>query len=127
VKANVGACGYPAERIRYVVGVVEDTLPTQTPSEIALLRLDQGRAGRPAPALVRGGILIIDDYGAYEEAHKAPDEYFAENGITFFLGRVDEHVRISVKQLARRLRHPYQGDRTGSLAAPVRGTSAALA
>jgi hypothetical protein len=105
VKANVEKVGYPAERIRYVKGLVEDTLPAVAPERIAILRLDTDfyRSTKHElvhlfPRLERGGILILDDYGAFAGSRQATDEYFAENGVCFFLGRVDEHVRIGVKQ-----------------------------
>ena len=40
VRANMAATGYPAERIRFVEGRVEDTIPASAPERIALLRLD---------------------------------------------------------------------------------------
>src|SRR6185436_8666218 len=40
VRANLHTVGYPEDRIHYVVGRVEDTLPSHAPPTIALLRLD---------------------------------------------------------------------------------------
>ena len=40
VAADVMASGYPAERLHFVEGAVEQTIPAQAPSELALLRLD---------------------------------------------------------------------------------------
>ena len=40
VQRNVGSVGYPAERVHFVRGMVEDTIPEQAPEQIALLRLD---------------------------------------------------------------------------------------
>ena len=50
------------------------------------------------PKLENGGILIIDDYGHWQGAKKAVDEYFKMNNIKIFLNRVDYTCRIGVKQ-----------------------------
>jgi O-methyltransferase len=85
-----------------VKGKVEDTIPANIPERIALLRLDTDfyRSTRHElehlyPRLERGGVLIIDDYGAYVGARQATDEYFASR--PFLLNRIDEHVRCGVK------------------------------
>jgi O-methyltransferase len=104
VQERVLSLGYPAERIHFVKGLVENTIPQQTPEKIALLRLDTDfyRSTKHElihmyPRLQRGGILIIDDYGALHGARVATDEYLKENNIPFFPARIDEHVRIGVK------------------------------
>jgi O-methyltransferase len=40
VKRNMALTGYPSQLVHYVVGKVEDTIPSSAPDEIALLRLD---------------------------------------------------------------------------------------
>src|SRR4029077_483937 len=40
VQANLKSIGYPEELLKFVAGTVEETLTRETPSEIALLRLD---------------------------------------------------------------------------------------
>jgi Macrocin-O-methyltransferase (TylF) len=71
-----------------VEGKVEDTLPAHAPEQIALLRLDMDwyestrhELVHLDPQLVRGGVLIIDDYGHWQGARKATDEYFQNNNI----------------------------------------------
>jgi tetratricopeptide (TPR) repeat protein len=103
-KANIDLIGYPRDRIFYVKGLVEETLPKHAPSEIALLRLDTDFYSSTKHELVHlfpripvGGILIIDDYGVFRGSQLAVDEYFRENNIRFFLGRADANVRIGVK------------------------------
>ena len=39
-QANMASTGYPEERLHFIQGKVEDTLPDQAPPQIALLRLD---------------------------------------------------------------------------------------
>ena len=40
VQAGMSRTGYPADRIHYHAGLVQDTIPAQAPEQIALLRLD---------------------------------------------------------------------------------------
>lgn len=104
VQQTVGGSGYPADKIQYIVGKVEDTIPATLPEQIALLRLDTDWYSSTRhelihlfPRLVSGGILIIDDYGYWKGARQAVDEYFAETGIPIFLSRMDDTGRIAIK------------------------------
>lgn len=49
------------------------------------------------PKLTKGGILIIDDYGFWQGARIAIDEYIEKNNIKLFLNRIDDTGRIAVK------------------------------
>jgi len=105
VEAAVASTGYPAERIHCVEGMVEETLPGRAPERIALLRLDtdwyestKHELVELYPRLVTGGVLIVDDYGHYDGARRAVDEYFAEAGERVMLSRIDYTGRIAVKQ-----------------------------
>ena len=96
--------GYPRDLIRFVVGPVEETLPAQTPGAIALLRLDTDwyesthrELVHLYPSLTEGGVLIIDDYGHWEGARRAVDEYFASEAQPLLLSRVDYTGRMGVK------------------------------
>lgn len=103
VRANVGSTGYPTDRQTYVVGPVEETLlDRELPEQIALLRLDTDfhdstRAEMEVlyPRLVPGGILILDDYGYWQGARKAVDDYFADKPV--LLVRLDNSARLVVK------------------------------
>jgi O-methyltransferase len=104
VCAAVLSTRYPEQRIHLVEGLVEDTLPAEAPEEIALLRLDtdwyrstKHELEQLYPRLAPGGVLIIDDYGHWQGARRAVDEYFGENRITLLLNRVDGTARIGVK------------------------------
>jgi hypothetical protein len=73
VRSAVLSTGYPAEQVRFVQGKVEDTIPGQIPEQIALLRLDtdwyestRHEMIHLFPRLVRGGVLLIDDYGHWQ-------------------------------------------------------------
>jgi hypothetical protein len=50
------------------------------------------------PLLAGGGVLIIDDYGHWEGARRAVDEYFDAHGGRLLLNRIDYTGRIAVKQ-----------------------------
>jgi O-methyltransferase len=104
VKANLASTGYPAERIHYVQGKVEATIPATLPERIALLRLDtdwyestRHELQHLYPLLAKHGVLIIDDYGHWQGARQAVDEYFANAAEPVFLHRVDYTARLHVK------------------------------
>ncbi len=104
VKNNVRKTPYPWERFHFISGKVEDTLPNFKAERIALLRLDTDwyestkcELEHLYPHLCKGGILIIDDYGHFEGAHKAVDEYIATLDHPVFLNRIDYTARAAVK------------------------------
>ncbi len=105
VKKNVYSMGYHPEKIHFVQGRVEDTIPAIKPDKISLLRLDtdwyestKHELEHLFPGLSRGGVLILDDYGHWKGARKATDEYFRDKKIDIFLSRVDYTCRIGIKQ-----------------------------
>lgn len=109
VRANMGGTGYPAARIRYVKGPVEQTLrdPQNLPELIAVLRLDTDwyestrvELEQLYPRLTPGGVLIVDDYGHWQGARKAVDEFFAARGEPILLNRIDDTGRVGVKSPA---------------------------
>jgi O-methyltransferase len=104
VKANLEGTGYPMEKICFVRGKVEETLPSQVPSAICMLRLDtdwyestRHELLHLYPLLMQGGVLIIDDYGFWQGARKAVDEYFQEPGRAILLHRIDATGRIAIR------------------------------
>ena len=62
-----------------------------------LVRVDTPRAQDAVPALVSGGVLIIDDFGHWEGARKAVEEYIAAHRLRLLLCRLDYTGRIAVK------------------------------
>lgn len=104
VQHNVRSTGYPEARLSFVQGRVEDTIPHTAPDQIALLRLDtdwyestKHELTHLYPRLAPGGVLIIDDYGYWQGARKAVDEYFAEHDTNIFFARVDSTARVATK------------------------------
>jgi O-methyltransferase len=104
VTKNMVDTGYPANLLHYVEGRVEETLPKAAPERIALLRLDTDwyesthhELIHLYPRLVRGGVLIIDDYGYWKGARKAVDEFLAVLPEPVLLHRIDDTGRAVVK------------------------------
>jgi hypothetical protein len=104
VKRNVSDTGYDPSQIVFVKGKVEDTIPGNAPEQIALLRLDTDwyestyhELLHLYPRLSVGGVLLIDDYGHWEGARKAVDQYVAEKQLKLLLNRIDYTGRVGVK------------------------------
>lgn len=105
VRAVVLATGIETSRVHFIKGKVEDTLPAQAPDQIGLLRLDtdwyestRHELEHLYPRLVSGGVIIIDDYGHWQGARKATDEYLAGHNIPLLLNRIDYTARIGIKR-----------------------------
>jgi O-methyltransferase len=103
VKEGLSEVDYPEDRIHYVVGKVEDTVPDSAPETIAILRLDtdwyestKHELDHLYERLAPGGVLIIDDYGTWKGSKDATDEFLAKTGEPLLLTRV-HRSRIAVK------------------------------
>jgi O-methyltransferase len=105
VRELLMTASYPLERLHFVRGPVEQTLPGSAPESIALLRLDTDwyESTRHEleclyPRISPGGVLIIDDYGHWEGCRQAVDEYFSSGkAAPPLLNRIDYTARIAVK------------------------------
>lgn len=105
VKKNLLSTGYPAERLHFIPGKVEDTLPNSGLGPIAMLRLDTDwyESTRQEmihlyPLLVERGVLIIDDFGHWQGAREAVEEFFREHPEhQLLLQRTDYTARMAVK------------------------------
>jgi hypothetical protein len=104
VRRNVGKMGYPKEKLHFVQGKVEDTIPESAPERIALLRLDtdwyestRHELTHLYPRLAAGGVLIVDDYGHWQGSRRAVDEWIAQTGVQILLNRIDYTGRVAVK------------------------------
>jgi hypothetical protein len=105
VQNNLSAINYPNNKIHYIKGKVEETIPGDIPDEIAILRLDTDwyestlhELNYLYPKLTDGGVLIIDDYGHWKGCRKAVDEYFQKHNIQIYLSRIDYTCRIGIKR-----------------------------
>ena len=104
VRRNLSATGYPTELIAFVPGRVEETIPVAAPDQIAVLRLDtdwyestRHELEHLFPRLAAGGVLIIDDYGHWQGARRAVDEFLAASKAPLLLSRIDYTGRLAVK------------------------------
>ena len=104
VSSNIGNTGYPMQNVFLLKGKVEDTIPATIPGKIALLRLDTDWYESTAhellhlyPLLASKGVLIIDDYGHWQGARQAVDEYIAKNKLSLLLNRIDYTGRLAIK------------------------------
>jgi len=104
VQANLRSTGYDEEKLIFVKGMVEDTIPGLAPESIALLRLDTDWHASTRhelihlyPRLQPGGVMMIDDYGHWQGARKAVDEYLSGLDVPLLLQRVDYTVRSAIK------------------------------
>lgn len=104
VTRNVTTTGYPLDLIKFIEGDVAETLNESTPDTIALLRLDTDwyESTRKSlevlyPRLAVGGVCILDDYGHWQGARKAVDEYFAALGHRPLMHPIDYSGRIFLK------------------------------
>jgi O-methyltransferase len=96
--------GYPREKIHYVCGRVESTIPACIPDQIALLRLDTDwyesnfhELVHLYPKLAPGAPVIIDDYGYWQGARKAVDEFLSTINDKILLHRIDNNGRAFVR------------------------------
>ena len=104
VEANVRSTGYPIEKFVFVEGDVAVTLQEHTPLQISLLRLDTDwyestKVGLEVlyPRLAVGGVCILDDYGHWQGARQAVDEYFAALGKRPYMHPIDFSGRVFIK------------------------------
>lgn len=104
VQRNLVSTGYPPDQVHYIVGAVEQTLPLSAPEVIAYLRLDTDWYASTLhelqhlfPLVSRLGVVTIDDYGHWEGARKATDEYLVAHGISALLHRIDYSGRQFIK------------------------------
>lgn len=87
VRAGMDETGYPRERVHLHRGRVEDTVPEHAPAQIALLRLDTDWYESTRHELEHlydrvpsGGVIVFDDYGYWQGAREAVDEFLERSG-----------------------------------------------
>lgn len=105
VRNNLVLAGVDVSTCIFVAGDVGKTLiEEKLPTEIALLRLDTDWYESTLielevlfPKLASGGVIIIDDYGHWEGARKAVDEYFEKQRVKPLLIPLDYTGRICIK------------------------------
>lgn len=103
VKSGMAEVPYPEDHVHYHKGLVEETVPSEAPEQISILRLDTDWYASTLhelehlyPRLSPGGVLLLDDYGWWQGSREAVDEFLAKTGVRLLLLRMDEG-RIAVK------------------------------
>lgn len=96
VRANFERYGMLDERVRFLVGWFQETLPAAPIERLAVLRLDGDMYESTMvaldalyPKLSPGGYVIVDDYGALRRCRRAIDDYRRSHGITEPIETVD--------------------------------------
>jgi hypothetical protein len=86
----------PLERVHFVIGRYEDTLPNFKPPSLAFLHVDCDWYASVKlclhtfyDAVAPGGAVVFDDYGHWSGCRKAVDEFMAERGISVSLTPID--------------------------------------
>lgn len=104
VRKNIEKANYPVKNFHLVKGRVEETIPRLAPDRISLLRLDtdwyestKHELHHLWPRLSHGGVIIIDDYGYWQGARRAVDEFWAELPNAPLLNRIDDTGRSAIK------------------------------
>ena len=117
VRENMYSTGYPPDRLVFVKGNVEDTIPRTAPERISLLRLDTDfyestyhELKYLYPRLSEQGVLILDDYGHWKGHREAVDRYFRETEHRILLCRVDYTGRIGIKLPSYSRTVPHNGN-----------------
>jgi len=103
VRSVMFSSGYDKDKIHFIKGRVEDTLPRFAPSDISILRLDtdfyqstccelEHLFGR----ISHRGVIIVDDYGSWKGVREAWDEFIRKNKVNILMNRIDYSGRIGV-------------------------------
>lgn len=103
VQAGFADVPYPLDRVHFVKGPVEETVPGVLPERVSILRLDTDWYESTAhelkhmyDRLVPGGVLLLDDYGWWQGSRVAVDEFLDRTGERLLLIRMGTG-RIAVK------------------------------
>ena len=92
VKNRLRTTGYPEDKLYYIVGDVMETLKNKStiPEKIAILRLDTDwyesskyELEQMYDNVVKGGVIIFDDYYHWDGQRRATDDYFQSINIKY--------------------------------------------
>jgi len=92
VQNRLKSTGYPEHHLHYIVGDVMKTLEdiTTIPTKIAILRLDTDwyesskyELEQMYDNVVKGGVIIFDDYYHWDGQRRATDDFFASKNISY--------------------------------------------
>lgn len=101
---NMEMTSYPKEHYVFLEGDVRETVLEKSPDQISLLRLDTdtyettlSELENLYPKLVKGGVLLLDDYGYSKGVRKAVDDYFDTPESVLFFQRANFSSRTAIK------------------------------
>jgi hypothetical protein len=106
VQNRLLSTGYPSSRLHYIVGDVLETLKVEAniPKQIAILRLDTDwyesskfELVKLYDNVVKGGVIIFDDYYFWNGQRKATDEFFKERGIDYTITKINGQTGAIIK------------------------------
>lgn len=92
VQNRLNSTGYPPNRLHYMVGDVMETLKDKAtiPEKIAILRLDTDwyesskyELEQMYDNVVKGGVIIFDDYYLWDGQRRATDDFFKRIGVHY--------------------------------------------
>jgi len=96
VKGNFQRYGVLDDRVRFLPGFFQDSLPSAPIERLALLRIDADMYQSTMEVLQRlydkvsvGGYVIVDDYGAMSSCRAAVDEFRSRNTVEEELVTID--------------------------------------
>lgn len=96
VRDNFRRYGLLDDQVEFLHGWFNETLPTVSDKQWAVIRIDADMYGSTIealrnlyPRLSPGGFLIVDDYASIEPARRAVDDYRRERGIQEPLQQID--------------------------------------
>jgi hypothetical protein len=113
VRETVATSGYPIEKLKFLKGAFEQTLPKIVPDRVALLRLDTAWYSSTKheiehlyPRLSPQGVLMIDAHGIEHGARRAVDEYLSKLDKRPLLQRIDCDSHVGIKPSLRQRGDP---------------------
>jgi O-methyltransferase len=97
VKANFDGFGLLDDRVQFIEGYFEHTLPDLGIGPLAILRLDGDYYSSTMEVLnplydkvSRGGFIIVDDYGFYEGCRRAVHDFLDSRGLNPKIIQIDD-------------------------------------
>ena len=103
VKNNIKTTNYPEEYLHFIEGDVMETLnnPINIPNEIAILRLDTDwydsskfELQKLFKNVVKGGVIILDDYYLWNGQKEATDEFLKENNLDYTIYQNNNYLQL---------------------------------
>ena len=105
VQNRLNSTGYPQNNLHYIVGDVMETLKdkTKNPEKIAILRLDTDwyqstkyELEQMYDNVVKGGVIIFDDYYHWDGQRRAIDDFFLGRNINCDFVNIGNHKTSAI-------------------------------